>query len=176
MARLFILFIFFADYLIAQKNSLPDQRLLSEYVNLQASQMVIYFKTGDYKSYVKYIHPSMINGAGGEKKMIELLNKQNAELKLRSVEIRNIIFNSPTEFVRSKNELQCTISQQTELKPAQGRVITYTTLIAISIDNGKNWKFIDTAKMDIEMVRKLHPNLSSKIVLPPKQKPIVYSM
>lgn len=167
-------FLFFSFLLCV--SALAKSQANSDLLITQANQMASLFKSGDYKGFLRYLHPSMISGAGGEAKMIELLNNQNAQLKSRGIKISSIIFNLPTEVVRSKNELQCTMSQQTELKPERGRVITYTTLIAISTDNGKTWKFIDTAKMDIATVRKLLPNLSSKIILPPKQKPTVYSM
>jgi hypothetical protein len=160
----------------AQTNPTVTQSALPQQVITQANQMASLYKLGDYINYVKYIHPVIVQATGGEAKMIDLLNAQNAQLKNKGVVINSITFNSPSEIVKSKTELQCTISQHTELKPAKGRVITYTTLIAISTDNGKSWKFIDTSKMDIATVRKLYPNLSSKITLPPKQKPTVYTI
>lgn len=151
-----------------------NQSALSQVVTAQANQMGRLYKSGDYKGYVKYIHPVIIKAAGGETKMIELLNAQDTQIKNKGIVINGIVFNPPSEIIKIKNELQCTISQHTELKPAKGRIITYTTLIAISTDNGKNWKFIDTSNKDIAEVKKTFPNLSDKITLPPKQKPTVY--
>ena len=107
--------------------------------------------------------------------MIELLNSQNVQLKSKGIVINTIEFDVPTKIVKNKNELQCTIAQHTELKSANGRVITHTTLIVISNDNGKTWKFVDTNNMDIVLLKKLFPNLSNEITLPPKEKPTVYS-
>ena len=151
-----------------------NQSVLSQAVTVQSNQMATLYKLGDYKGYVKFIHPVIVQATGGEAKMIELLTAQNAQIKSKGIVIISIVFNPRSEIVISKNELQCTISQHTELKPAKGRIITYTTLIAISTDNGKNWKFIDTSNKDIAEVRKTFPNLSDKITLPPKQKPTVY--
>jgi hypothetical protein len=145
-------------------------------VTTQANQMATLYKVGDYKGYVNFIHPVIVKDAGGKSKMIELLNNQNTQIKSKGIAINSIVFNPPSEIVKSKNELQCTISQHTELKPAKGRVITYTTLIAVSIDNGKSWKFIDTSNKDIKAIRTVFPNLSNKIILPPKQKPTVYTI
>ena len=79
-----------------------------------------------------------------------------------------------TDPARSKSELQCTIQQHTELTATKGRVITHTTMLAISDDNGKSWKFVDAQNMDLATLRKLYPNLSPGIKIPPKQKPTVY--
>ncbi|HEY0827065.1 MAG TPA: hypothetical protein VGE40_03140 [Bacilli bacterium] len=175
MKRLFwFLFLLFIGGIINAQTI--NQNSAKQSVTEQANQMSNLYKSGDHKGYVRFIHPVIVQAAGGENKMIELLTAQDVQIQGKGVKINSIIFNSPSEIVKSKTELQCTISQQTELKPAKGRVITYTTLIAISIDNGKNWKFIDTAKMDIAAVRKLYPNLSSKITLPPKRRPTVYTM
>ena len=166
--------IFFVAFSNAQSN--VNQLALTQSVAAQANQMASLYKGGDYKGYVKFVHPTIVKDAGGESKMVELLNKQNEQIKNKGILINSIVFNPPSEIVKNKNELQCTISQHTELKPAKGRVITYTTLIAISIDNGKSWKFIDTSNKDIKEVRTVFPNLSDKITLPPKQKPSVYMM
>lgn len=178
MKRLFLpLFLLFISGIInAQTTPALNQSVLSEVIKAQANQMANFYKAGNYSGYVKFVHPVIVQSTGGEAKMIELLNKQNTQLKSRNVTISSIVFNPPSEIVKSKSELQCTISQHTELKPAKGRVVTYTTLIAISTDNGNSWKFIDTSNMDIATVRKLFPNLSSKITLPPKQKPTVYQI
>ncbi|KFF08823.1 hypothetical protein IX38_05190 [Chryseobacterium luteum] len=42
-------------------------------------------------------------------------------------------------------------------------------IIAVSNDNGKLWKFIDTSGKSIESVRKYFPNLSSKLYIPNKK-------
>jgi hypothetical protein len=102
------------------------------------------YRSGDYKGFVKCFHPVIVKAAGGEAKMIELLSGQEEQIKKQGIVINGIVFNPPSEIVKSKNELQCTISQQTELKSAKAKIITYTTLIATSTDNGKTWKFIDT--------------------------------
>jgi hypothetical protein len=74
----------------AQTSPPVNQSALSQVVTTQANQMASLFKSGDYKGYVKYIHSFIVEGAGGEAKMIELLNKQNTQLKSRNVTVSNI--------------------------------------------------------------------------------------
>ncbi|MFT3908302.1 MAG: hypothetical protein QM737_02665 [Ferruginibacter sp.] len=102
-----------------------NQSALSRAVIVQTNQIGSLYKSGDYKGYVKYIHPVIIKAAGGETKMIELLNAQDAQIKNKGIVINSIVFNPPSEIIKNKNELQCTISQHTELKPTKGKVITY---------------------------------------------------
>lgn len=172
---LFLSIVCICFFKLYSQPSLINQSALSQVVAAQANQMGSLYRSGNYKGYIKYIHPVIIKATGGETKMLELLNDQNAQLRNKGIVINSIIFNPPSEIVKSKNELQCIISQHTELKPAKGTVVTYTTLISISTDNGKSWKFIDTFNKDIAALRKLFPNLSGKILLPPNQKPTVYN-
>jgi len=173
MIRLLIVFVCSINILFAQERSSLDQTSLKRSVLGKANLMASAFKSGDYKTYVSYLHPILISGVGGEAKMMGVLDKQMRQLKDKKVMINEIAFDTPTDILQSKNEFQCTISQHTVLKSVNSKAITYSTLIAISVDKGKSWKFIDTSNMDASMVRKLFPNLNSKIIIPPKQKPLV---
>lgn len=163
----------FLTFFVNAQDSL-NQTGLTNVLMAAANQMASLYKSADYKGYVKYVHPIIVHGVGGETKMLELLNLQSNKVKSQGVVINSITFDRSTAIISVKNELQSTISQHTELKSSKGRIITYTTLIAISADKGKTWKFLDTSKMDLATVRKLLPSLSIEITLPPKQKPTVY--
>ena len=92
MIRFILLFFCFTNNLFAQTNPDINQLLQKQSINNQPNQMALLFKSADYKGYVKYIHPSIISGTGGEAKMIELLYKQNAQFKSRGVTVSSIIF------------------------------------------------------------------------------------
>ncbi|THU39220.1 hypothetical protein FAM09_11945 [Niastella caeni] len=172
--RIILLGVLCIIFQLSHTQNSVDQKALAQVLVKNASEMASLLNSGDYKGFLKYIHPIRISAGGGEAKMITLLNNQNAQLKSKGVQIKGTVFDQPSEIVKSKNELQCTISQHTELKPAKGRVVTHTTLIAISNDNGKSWKFVDASNLDMAIIRKMFPNLSSKITIPPKQQPTVY--
>lgn len=176
MKKIFVLVVSFLIYQFHSfsQDSQNNQSALTQAVITQANQMAASYKSGDYKGYVKFILPVYVNAAGGQAKMIASFNALDAQLKSKDMSINSIVYTDPSEILKVKNESQCVIEQQTELQSAKGRVTTYTTLIAISTDDGKTWKFMDTSNMDIAMVRRLLPNLSSKIVLPAKQKPTVH--
>lgn len=98
--------------------------------------------------------------------MIGYLDAQKFQMKEQKIVLGDIVFHQPTEIIKTEKDLQCAISQQTELKTLRGKIRTFSTLIAISSDNGITWKFVDTSNMDLAMVRKVYPNLSNKIKLP----------
>jgi len=175
MKRITLLSIFALLFHALHAQKQIDQTALSANVVRDANAMAALFNAADYKGFLKYIHPVRIQAGGGEEKMISQLNALNEQLKSKQTVIKGTVFDQPSEIVRSKNELQCTISQHTELKPPKGTVITYTTIIAFSNDEGKTWKFVDANKLDITILRKMFPNLSSKITLPPWKQPEVHA-
>lgn len=173
--KIILLSVFAILFYVSHAQQAIDQTALAANVTRDANAMISLYNAGDNKGFLKYIHPVRIDAGGGEAKMLAQLNALKEQLKSKGVVITGTVFEQPSEIVRSKNELQCTIAQHTEMKPPKGRVVSYTTLIALSIDNGKNWKFVDTNNIDIATIRKMFPNLSSKITIPPKKQPTVYS-
>lgn len=77
----------------------------------------------------------------------------------------------------SQNHKEIVIRQATEMRKyfmeknynAYSNVLGDYYIIAVSNDNGKLWKFIDTSGKSIESVRKYFPNLSSKLYIPNKK-------
>ncbi|OQP58829.1 hypothetical protein A3860_39350 [Niastella vici] len=152
-----------------------NQFELSKVVSASAREMTALLSTGKNHECLQYIHPARLQAAGSDENMIKKLNAQNEKLLAEGAVIKATYYEQPSKIVRNNGELQCTIPQHTELTTAKGRVITHTALLAISKDNGKSWKFVDASNFDMASLRKLYPNLSPRITLPPKQKPSVFN-
>jgi hypothetical protein len=85
-----------------------------------------------------------------------------------------LLSDEPSKIVKSGKEMQATVTQHTEIKLPQGRLVSISTLIAVSTDNGINWTFIDTSNKDMVTLRKALPNLSPSITIPPQEPPVRY--
>jgi hypothetical protein len=165
--------VFFGLNPIAQSKMTLNQAALAKSVIAQGNLMGASFLSSNYNNYLRYVHPIVIELAGGEKGMIQTLIKQKIQVKNMNTEISSISFESPSKIFQSGNELQCIITQHTKLVSKKGSVITYSSFIVLSNDFGKSWRFIDASNKDILLLRKLIPNLSQEIILPPKQSPKV---
>ena len=128
----------------------------------------------DYQSFVKYNHPQITEMMGGTKKMVNALEKMINEMKSQGASFSSIKFGQPFEFIRTEYEFQCLIPQTLEVKVPNGKMVTVSALIAVSMDEGKNWFFIDTGGKDLIAVRYIVPTLSGELILPIKQKPVFY--
>lgn len=90
-----------------------------------------------------------------------------------SITLNSIVYDQPSEIIKIGNSLQATIAQQSELLNSKAKVITYTTFVAISTDQGKSWKFIDTNHKTLEDLQKILPGISNKLVIPETRKSTV---
>lgn len=169
-----VLTCFFQICIFAQKKIL-DETEIRQNLKMQAGKMGAAFTASDYKTFENYTYPPLLNSMGGKTKMVEVLNKTVADMKSKGMSFSKITVDEPTKIIQVGKELQSTITQHTEIKLSQGRVVAESTLIAISIDNGLNWKFIDTSNKNIATLRKAMPNLSSAIDIPAPKPPVRYS-
>ena len=147
----------------------------SQNLKTQAAKMGTAFISGDYKTFASYTHPVVLKAVGGASKMAEMVEKSINQMKADSMNFTSVNFDEPSAIVKKGIELQATIAQHTEIKLSKGRLLNTSTLIGISIDNGVNWKFIDTSNNDVAALRKAFPNLSPSLVIPPPQKPVKYN-
>lgn len=156
-------------------NSYGQVKDASQNLKQQAGKMGSTFVSGDYKTFANYTYPLILKSMGGASRMIEVLNRTTDEMRAKGMSFSNITFDEPSKIVKSGKELQATIAQHTEIKQPQGRIVSTSTLIAISTDNGITWTFIDTSNKDIATLRKALPNLSPSITIPPQQPPVRYN-
>lgn len=104
----------------------------------QATKMGDAFIKSDYKTLAHYTYPVIVNSMGGASKMATTLTKITNDMQAQGMTFTNVTFEEPTNIIKSGKELQSTIAQHLEIKLTTGRLVTISTLIAISIDNGNN--------------------------------------
>ena len=141
----------------------------------QAGDMGQAFVKEDYATFAKYMHPKVVQAAGGTAKIVEAVKMSMDQMKKSSgMSITKVVCDAPNKLVKSGNEWQSTLQQHTTIKVAGGRIVTTSTLIAVSTDNGVNWKFVDCNRKTMADIRKFLPNLSKDIVIPEQQAPVQY--
>ena len=140
-------------------------------LNSQLQLMKKYFIEENYAEYINFIYPEIIESFGGKEKMIELSQTSMKKLKDKGFSVKDITFKNPSKFVIIESETQFTITQELLIQTPVNKILSETTLIGISEDKGKTWKFIAGSKKSKEAMLKEFPNLSSDLnILPQTQK------
>lgn len=151
---------------------IEDQRALTS-AFLAAKTMANALVLKNYGQYIDYNHPKVIEGAeGGREGMITMVRQQVASIE----EAGNIVTaawpNKPAKIIDTADEWQCAMQQYVEYRLPGGKIVSETTIIGISPNNGENWYFVDAADRKLSQIRELFPKLSSQLVIPPPAEPV----
>lgn len=151
-------------------NAAPAQNRATV-IKTQAMDMVKSLMKKDYPRFARYMHPKIIEMAGGKDSLIMKMDTVNTRAGKFGAKIKKVLLGHPASVVNYNTELQTTLPQTTELETPLGNIILETTIIAISTDKGKNWYFIDTSMYSVDEVKKSLPNISPDLTIPPNKKP-----
>lgn len=146
----------------------------SEYnqtIKKQAETMGQALLKKDFTTFVQFAHPAILTMAGGKQKMVEGLSQGLKAMEAQGGGILNVAVGEPSRVLTTKDGLQCTLPQVMDLKVPNGKLVSKSTLIAVSTDKGANWYFIDTSGKDLATMQKVIPSLSSELVIPPTEEP-----
>jgi len=144
---------------------------LATTIKVQAMDMGSAFMKNDFATFSKYMHPNIIAFAGGREKMKSKMDSAAMTMKNFGISFKRYWIGSPSEIINYQNQLQSVLPISTTVKTPLGEVIAETSMIVISMDNGKNWYFIDTNVYKVDKVKNVLPDLSPKLVIPPQKQP-----
>ncbi|WP_341227739.1 hypothetical protein [uncultured Arcticibacterium sp.] len=126
----------------------------------QATIMSNAFVQKDYDTFLNFLHPKILQSLGERRTIIQNLN-EGFESGDKVLEIFN---EQPSELIIGNKTYQCTFTQRLKMLINQKGISINSTLIAISYNKGKDWKFVNTSGSNIEDLRDLIPELSMLLV------------
>ncbi len=129
----------------------------------------------NYAAFTNYVHPKIIAMAGGRDTLILLTKKSFGQLEAQGYTISNITNDDPSQIITEGNLLQSLLPEEFELKAKNGHLLTKSYMLAISDDNGRTWKFIDTSNKTFDQLKGIFPSLSSKINIPKRESPVFFN-
>jgi hypothetical protein len=173
MRRFSLTVIFFFFVCIVNAQQLANDIELKLNINTTAELMAGYFIKKDFKEFIKFLYEPMLKFNGGTEKVISDIENEIKDFEKDSLKISNMTFNSISKLIHIKGQIQCTIVEKMELTTTDLLVTLKSTLIAISSDQGKTWKFIDPFGMSLKQLRTYLPELSPDITLPNQEEPII---
>jgi hypothetical protein len=140
---------------------------LKKQADIVAKAMV----NGDYVTVVEYMHPKVIQSAGGKQKMLQMMNAGMEQMKAQGISIQSATVGEPGKFYKAGTEIHCLIPNNIRIKTPNSSIVTHSNLLAISQDGGKNWTFLDLNKGTIASIPKLFPNFNKDLKIPEPTMP-----
>lgn len=153
------------------QNATTEKDPLKKAVLAQGGMMEQALLHDDYATFVKFTYPKVIELVGGEQKMITLMKSSNTDSK-----VVDIVMGDPADILHVGSELQTTVPTRITIQitnpTKHGTLVAYSTLVAVSSDQGVNWTFIDTSGKNITTLTKTLPDISGNLFIPPIPKPM----
>ncbi|WP_316801909.1 hypothetical protein [Pedobacter nototheniae] len=135
-------------------------------LNKQSNAMLIAYSKSDYKTLLQHTHPKVAQTMGGAKLAEVSLKKSIETLTASGFSFKNVKLGKPSEIIKNGQNYQCIIPQSATAEINGKKVIVNSNLLCISYDSGKNWYFINAEKNQEASLRKLIPEISTKLIIP----------
>jgi hypothetical protein len=142
-------------------------------LKIQAKEMANAAMTDDYNLVLKYTYPKFMEDFSKEELLSEL-TKAMENVKSQGVIIESTEIGEPGIIYKAGKELHCLVSEKIILKSKQGRFQNNSNLLAISLDNGQNWYFVDCATGK-ENILIMFPDFNNDLIIPNKSNLIKLS-
>jgi len=156
----------------------PPSEWAKKYPNLaiQARELNEAFGRKDYARFADLIHPKVIEMAGGRERMIAEMTKELKQMEAEGVVVLSSTCGEPTQFFRDGSEsLYAVLPTTSKIKAQTGIFQSESSMIAVSSDDGANWKLIDASGKDQGELKKLIPGVADRLKLPPDKPPVKIS-
>jgi hypothetical protein len=132
------------------------------------------FVREDYERMADLSHPALVKGLGGRGQLVARLTKEATEMKGKGLKFTEIVIAEPSEIVEGKKSIYAIVPETIKLsRPLGAKCTTHSALIAVSVDRGMTWTFVDSAGCggDRSRVQSLLPDFPDRLPVPPVEEP-----
>lgn len=161
MKNLTLIFVFLSAYCVQLSAQNFDKAVLKA-----AKIMTMAIEKGDYDVAITYVHPNVIEMAGGIESMKTIL-KDRAEIKRHEnfvVIQTNTI--SAGDYVHAGPEIHTIVAQEQVFKLGDSKFKTDVFLLAISSNQGKTWTFANLEAYNQKSIKVFFPHFNDILRLP----------
>ncbi len=147
----------------AEDTKTVAEAIKTAYPNLktQADEMGKVFLSKDFDKYANFMYPKLIEMTGGREKFVSLLNSSMKQFDSTGLEIVSYEVGEPSQAIEIDNQVFAVLPTKTVMKISQRTLADEGSIIAVSDDKGKNWKFV-RAKTK-EAIKTLFPKVVDKL-------------
>lgn len=125
----------------------------------------------DYETLINFTYPKILELSGGKEKMIKAVAAGINKMENEGAKFVSVYIGKPKDIFKAGDELHCLVPQEITIEVPTGQLITNSFLLAVSMDQGLNWYYIDVAQLTKEKANTIFPNFNENLVFPKKTKP-----
>jgi hypothetical protein len=130
----------------------------------------------DYATVFKFTYPKLIEEMGGREQFLNTIKQKMSGMSEKGIVIKKIVIGEIGKKYKAGTETYCLVPETLSLKITGGTLEAKSYLLAISVDNGKSWFFIDTSSVPADKAefKKLFPHFNNNLIIPPPSQPVFH--
>jgi hypothetical protein len=144
-----------------------------EFIKKKAQECCTALAAGDYEKLFDLTYPKIMEMAGGRQVLLKATKDLMEQMKKEGIEFKSMTVDEVTQIEKDGDNTYSIVTTSIEMTHRGGSTSSKGYMLGISNDDGKSWKFIDGAKLNDEMLRKLDIKLPEKMKLPEKKITII---
>lgn len=132
------------------------------------------FKKGDFPKLIDFVHPSLIQLAGGRDQAIARVQEKFDQYKSEGTIVEKAEVSDPTQILHSQSEkcIYAMVPTKVTLRTADERIVQSSHLLGLRDDETGRWSFVELGVTGETIIRLLLPGLPSQLKFPEKQEPV----
>ena len=162
---LFILFVIFTCNVNAQDTLV----VRNDVINMLNAML-----KNDMGILADYTHPKILASMGGREKAIEIMNTGVAEIKSKGMSFRSASIGKIGKFYTKGNKVYCVIPHDITINMEGGYLSSLSSVLGISQDQGKTWKFVSAGNIGRNKLKTLFPELPDGLEILPQTDSIFH--
>lgn len=128
---------------------------------------------GDYENIADYTYPRITEMMGGESQMVAAVKNLMQQMESQGIRISSLTLGTPGKLFEAGSELHCLVPQKMVMTTPEQTITSDSYLLAISLDQGGRWYFLDTAQLTNANAKTLLPDFNDNLKIPAKTPPQV---
>ena len=149
-------------------------RAVTDYPNLkkQAQASADAFLAGDYKKFLTFIYPKLVELVGGPEAMIDMVKSGMRDIEAKGLKTLSYTIGEPEPPTQIEKGLFAIVPTKLRMQSPRGVIASESFMIGISRDGGENWTFISgIGTTDEAQLRMILPEVVGKLKFPEKKAP-----
>jgi hypothetical protein len=132
----------------------------------QAEESSRAFIEGDFGRLADLTYPKLVELIGGREKLIEVVRKGVEEAKAEGFVPLSSVPSAPTQVLRVGRQTYAIVPLKFKMRAPNQILVSDSYMIAVSEDEGQNWKFFSGASVDEAKLKILLSDAAGKLKLP----------
>ncbi len=148
-----------------------DRNDMSLKAKQQAIKLAVSLINRKADSVIGFHYPKLVEMWGGKLQAIASVEKSWLKNDVDSIKIISDSIGDPSKIIFFKGQYQCTIPQQMIMSIKNQKVAVESTLVALSMDEGETWYFIDAANDGFKKIKSIFPEISTELEVAKQGRP-----